>query len=124
MLDHVNLVLLAVKDNEDYWCLGLFLQVAVEVVADVTQAQALAVEIGQLFHLESTFLCNAVGDAFSAEEDMSGTFELLNNLLRFLVDAIKSFFHVCGKHLQFVYNLGPHLFGGVEVFILGKPNGD
>ena len=81
-------------------------------------------EVSKLFHFQSTFFSDAVSDTFSAEENVSVTFNLRCNFHRLLIDAVKSFLHVAGKHFQLVDHLGSHVFGSVEIFVLSEPNGN
>lgn len=60
----------------------------------------------------------------ATEENVSGTFEFLCDLSRHGVNTFEGLFHVGGEHFQFVHNLCSKLLGGVEVFVLSKPDGD
>jgi hypothetical protein len=65
--NHLQFILLAIKDNEDCWQIWVFFEVAEEVISKVLQIYTLAMKVSQLFHFESTFFGNAVGETLSTK---------------------------------------------------------
>mmetsp|Transcript_24283 Transcript_24283/g.37470 ORF Transcript_24283/g.37470 Transcript_24283/m.37470 type:complete len:209 (-) Transcript_24283:1586-2212(-) len=120
--DHLHLIRLLVENNDYDRRLRELLKVAEEVISEVVKLDLLAVQVGQLLHLQCALLGDALGDALAHEEDMPLTGELLGDLLRFIVHIIKGLLQVATQHLQLLYHLVAELLRGVEVLVLSEPD--
>ena len=78
-----------VQNDEDRWHAGVDLGVSVEVVGEAGDGEALAVEIGELLHLQTAFLGNSLGQALAEEENTLGSLQMLSSSLGELNAALQ-----------------------------------
>lgn len=76
-----------VEHHENGWHSRVELRIIVQVVLHAVEREALAVQIGQLLHLETALLSNGLSESLSEEHDAFSKLELLSIMLREL-DAV------------------------------------
>ena len=122
--EHLLLIWLLVRDDEDDRGLRVRLEVGEEVIRQLLNIDILTMHIRQLLHLECCFLRDHGAEASAAEEDVLRGLEERCDLLRLLLDALERQFEIGGEHLELVHDTLSDLLRTVEVFVLGEPDGD
>lgn len=97
------------------------LEVVEQVVRDRGDGEALAVQVGQLLHLEAAFLGHSLSQSLSEEHDALGCLEDFGRALGESDTALECLFHVGGQVSQLVDVPGTDALRLVVTFHLREP---
>ena len=67
---NVCFLVLVIKNDEDDWCLWVLLKIVIEVVRSVVHVKTLAMSVGQLLNLQSTFFGYDLTYSIADQEDV------------------------------------------------------
>jgi len=86
-----------VEDDENRRHARVDFRVGKQIVGNTGRCEALAVQVGELFHFETAFLSNSFCEALAEEHDTFCCFQAPCRLLRELNAALQCLLHVRGQ---------------------------